>query len=139
MRFPRAWLGDGLDFSFSGLKTAIRNFLLKDEGRTPLADVAASFQAAIVDVLVEKMRIAAERTGIRTICVAGGVAANRELQVGLRAMAEAGDMRLVAPPPNLCTDNAAMIDTAGYFRLQHHAPDDLMFDTLATEPLAAGG
>lgn len=139
VRFPRAWLGDSLDFSFSGLKTAMRNYLLKDAGSTPLADVAASFQAAIVDVLVGKMRIAAERTGIRTICVAGGVAANRELQAGLRSMAEACGLRLVAPPSILCTDNAAMIAAAGYFRLQYQPPDDLMFDTLATEPLATAG
>jgi N6-L-threonylcarbamoyladenine synthase len=133
--FPRAWLGDSLDFSFSGLKTALRNFLITDAGQTPLSDVAAGYEAAIVEVLVEKLRLAAHRHAIRTICVAGGVAANRRLADSLRAMAEADHLRLVVPPPALCTDNAAMIAAAGYFRLRHHHPDTLAFDTLATGPL----
>ncbi|HZP83464.1 MAG TPA: tRNA (adenosine(37)-N6)-threonylcarbamoyltransferase complex transferase subunit TsaD [Chthonomonadaceae bacterium] len=135
--FPRAWLGDSLDFSFSGLKTAVRNFVAKDAGQTPQADVAASYQAAIVEVLTEKLRRAARETGIRTVCVAGGVAANRGLKAALEAMADAEGLRLVIPAPIFCTDNAAMIAAAGYFRLQYHAPDDLAFDTYATEPLAA--
>ncbi len=135
--FPRAWLGDSLDFSFSGLKTAVRNFAARDAGQTPLPDVAASFQAAIVEVLTEKMRRAARATGIRTICVAGGVAANRGLKAAMQAMADEEGLRLVIPPPVLCTDNAAMIAAAGYFRLQHRPPDSLTFDTYATEPLAA--
>ena len=77
--FPRAMLGDSLDFSFSGVKTSIRSFMAKDGGATSLPDVAASFQAAIVDALVEKMRRATKATGIKTLCVAGGVAANRSL------------------------------------------------------------
>jgi N6-L-threonylcarbamoyladenine synthase len=109
----------------------------KDAGQTPQADVAASYQAAIVEVLTEKLRRAARETGIRTVCVAGGVAANRGLKAALEAMAEAEGLRLVVPAPIFCTDNAAMIAAAGYFRLQRHAPDDLAFDTYATEPLAA--
>jgi N6-L-threonylcarbamoyladenine synthase len=136
--FPRAWLGESLDFSFSGLKTAIRNFVAKDAGKTPLADVAAGFQEAIVEVLTEKLRRAARQTGIRTVCAAGGVAANRRLQAALQAMADREGLRLVLPAPDLCTDNAAMIAAAGYYRLQVHAPDDLSFDTLATEPLGKG-
>ena len=133
--FPRSWMGDSLDFSFSGVKTALRSFVAKDEGQTPLADVAASYQAAIVDVLVEKMRRAARLTGVKTICVAGGVAANRSLASGLQAMADAEGLRLVAPDPVLCTDNAAMIAAAGYFRLAQHGPDTLALDTYASEPL----
>jgi N6-L-threonylcarbamoyladenine synthase len=134
--FPRAWLGESLDFSFSGLKTALRYFLQKDGSGTALEDVAAGFQAAIVDVLTEKLRRAVRATGIRTACVAGGVAANRALQVALSEMAGAEGVRLVVPEPALCTDNAAMIAAAGYYRLQHHAPDGFDFDTMATEALA---
>lgn len=134
--FPRALLGDSLDFSFSGLKTAVRTFVARDEGHTPRADVAASLQAAIVGVLVEKVRRAAVRTGIRTVGVAGGVAANRSLQASMRTLGETDGLRIVAPAPILCTDNAAMIAAAGYFRLQCHPPDGLEFDTYATEPLA---
>ena len=133
--FPRAWLGESLDFSFSGLKTALRNFLARDGGQTPPADIAAGYEIAIVEVLTEKLRRAARQTGIRTVCVAGGVAANRCLQAAMQAMADAEGLQLVMPPPILCTDNAAMIAAAGFFRLQHAAPDRLSFDTLATENL----
>ncbi len=134
--FPRALLGKNLEFSFSGLKTAIRHFLEHDQGKTPLADIAASYEAAIVDVLVRKLRYAAQREGIKTICVAGGVAANQKLQECMRKMAEQEGLTLIAPHPTLCTDNAAMIATAGYFALQHRPPDPLSFDTFATEMLA---
>lgn len=135
--FPRALLGDNHDFSFSGLKTSIRHFLERDEGKTPLPDIAASYEFAIVDVLVKKLRHAAQTEGIRTVCVAGGVAANRRLQTRLREMAEAEGLTLVAPEPALCTDNAAMIAAAGYYALQHRSADSLNFDTFATEPLTA--
>jgi len=134
--FPRAWLGESLDFSFSGLKTALRNFLARDGGQTPPADVAAGYEAAIVEVLTAKLRRAARQTGVRTVCVAGGVAANHSLQAAMQAMADAEGLRVVMPPPILCTDNAAMIAAAGFFRLQHAAPDPLSFDTLATQTLA---
>ena len=134
--FPRALLGDSLDFSFSGVKTSLRNFMQKDADKTSPADVAASYQAAITDVLTEKMRRAARQTGIKTLCVAGGVAANQRLSESLQAMADAEGLRLVVPAPVLCTDNAAMIAAAGYFRLTYQPPDDLAFDTFATETLA---
>ena len=137
--FPRAWLGDSLDFSFSGLKTSLRTFVARDNGQTPLADVAASYQAAIVDALTEKLRRAARQTGIRTICIAGGVAANRSLSLSLQHMARSEGLRLIIPAPVLCTDNAAMIAAAGHFRLLHHAPDSLSFDTYASETLGQPG
>jgi N6-L-threonylcarbamoyladenine synthase len=134
--FPRSWLGESLDFSFSGLKTSLRYYLEKDNGVTPLEDVAASYQQAIVEVLTEKLRRAAQQQGAMTICVAGGVAANKRLQNSMQQMAEKEGFRLVQPPPSLCTDNAAMIAAAGYYRFQYQTPDTLDFDTLATEALA---
>jgi N6-L-threonylcarbamoyladenine synthase len=133
--FPRSWLGDSLDFSFSGVKTSLRNFVEKDGGQTPLADVAAGYEAAIVEVLTEKLRRAAQQTGVKTVCVAGGVAANRRLQAEMQRMADSEKLRLVMPAPVLCTDNAAMIAAAGHFRLLTQGPDSLDFDTFATEPL----
>ncbi len=137
--FPRSLLGEvpeySPDFSFSGVKTSLRNFLLRDNGQTPLEDVAASYEAAIVETLTEKLRRAAVATGIKTLCVAGGVAANQRLQSNLRAMGAKSGYRIIIPEPVLCTDNAAMIAAAGYYRLQSNAPDTLSFDTLASSSL----
>ncbi|HLJ57151.1 MAG TPA: tRNA (adenosine(37)-N6)-threonylcarbamoyltransferase complex transferase subunit TsaD [Chthonomonadaceae bacterium] len=135
--FPRAMLGDSLDFSFSGVKTALRSFLAREEGDTPPADLAASYQAAIVSVLSEKLKRAARATGVRTVAVAGGVAANAALGRALRAMADEEGLRLVVPPRDLCTDNAAMIASAGFFRLEGGAVPSLDFDTFATETLGS--
>ena len=137
--FPRSLLGNvpeySPDFSFSGVKTALRNFLLRDNGQTPLPDVAASYEAAIVETLTEKLRRAAVATGIKTLCVAGGVAANQRLQATLQAMGAKHGYRIVIPDPVLCTDNAAMIAAAGFYRFQTNAPDSLAFDTLASSSL----
>ncbi len=133
--FPRSMLGDSLDFSFSGVKTSLRSFLLRDKGVTSAADVAASYQAAIVGVLTEKVRRAARATGIRNIGVAGGVAANSALAASLGAMGAEEGLRIVAPPTLLCTDNAAMIAAAGWYRLHNGAVHALDFDTFATETL----
>jgi len=135
VRFPRAVLGDNLDFSFSGVKTSLRTFVQRDAGSTPSQDVAASYQEAIVDSLVSRMRKAAKETGIRDICVVGGVAANRRLSHEMRTMASKNHLQITIPDPVLCTDNAAMIACAGYFRLQNNVPDNLDFDTYATETL----
>ncbi len=129
--FPRARLGDGsFDFSFSGLKTAVLrvvqkyNFspsgIAKKEGQlplhnVPLADIAASFQMAVVDILVSKTKAAAEKYEVAEILLAGGVSANALLRN--KMMSEAGRPVRV-PPLALCTDNAAMIGAAAYWRLQ---------------------
>jgi len=133
--FPRSMMGDSLDFSFSGVKTALRSFMLRDKGVTPAADVAASYQAAIVEVLSEKVRRAARLTGVKSVGIAGGVAANVSLARALRDMAETEVLHLVVPSPILCTDNAAMIASAGYFRMQSATSHSLDFDTFATETL----
>jgi N6-L-threonylcarbamoyladenine synthase len=114
---PRAWLKDTHDFSFSGLKTAVL-YLVRDHEPAddlPVADLAASFQAAVVDVLVEKTRLAAEECGVRQVLLAGGVAANGLLR---EQMAEHIPVPVVYPSPILCTDNAACVAAAGWFRLQ---------------------
>lgn len=111
--FPRAMMNEpGYRFSLSGLKTAVRYTIEKhhQEGTPiPLADMAASFQAAIVDVLVAKTCAAAEEFGLKTLALAGGVAANSALRQALKAACDKRGWRLALPPMALCTDNAAMI------------------------------
>jgi N6-L-threonylcarbamoyladenine synthase len=122
--FPRPMLGDGLDFSFSGLKTAVvQHVRAHPDGE--VADVAASFQAAVVDVLVAKLLAAAEASGVGTVVVGGGVAANSALRTRLLdAVPEAG-LRLVLPGLSLCTDNAAMVAAAAHHRLAVDGPTPL--------------
>jgi N6-L-threonylcarbamoyladenine synthase len=114
--FPRALRErDDLDFSFSGLKTAVSTFLAdrpRPEGQT-MADVCASFQAAVVDVLVRKARRALRLQDLRDLVVCGGVAANRGLRASLAQAASEDGFALYIPSPRLCTDNAAMIAAAG--------------------------
>jgi N6-L-threonylcarbamoyladenine synthase len=130
---PRALAGrDDLDFSFSGLKTAVSTLLggrPAPEGQA-LADLCASFQAAVVDVLVRKSRRALVREGLGDLVVCGGVAANRGLRGGLAAAAAADGFRLYIPPPKRCTDNASMIAAAGTQLLARgvRAPLDLGVD-----------
>jgi N6-L-threonylcarbamoyladenine synthase len=116
IRFPRALPGrDDLDFSFSGLKTAVATRLAA-QTRPPepeLSDFCASFQAAVVDVLVRKARRALAREGLRDLVVCGGVAANRGLRTALAEAATEDGFSLYIPAPVLCTDNAAMIALAG--------------------------
>jgi N6-L-threonylcarbamoyladenine synthase len=115
--FPRAMLHDGFDFSFSGLKTAVVNHVRK-HAEVSSADVAASFQAAVVDVLVAKARAAARAVGARSLAIGGGVAANRLLRTRIAAVAEADGIRSFLPSREMCTDNAAMIASVGWYRLQ---------------------
>ncbi|SHK67667.1 tRNA (adenosine(37)-N6)-threonylcarbamoyltransferase complex transferase subunit TsaD [Desulforamulus aeronauticus] len=120
LKLPRAFLEEGsLDFSFSGLKSAVLNYLNRAEMRQEevnKADLAASFQQATVEVLVEKTLLAAERTAVKTIMLAGGVAANGGLRSLLQTRALAAGCTVVYPPLHLCTDNAAMIACAGYYK-----------------------
>jgi len=120
VELPRAYLEEGsLDFSFSGLKTATLNYMRRREARGEeinLADLSASFQQAVVDVLVDKTLLAARGQEVKTILLAGGVAANSVLREKLAAGAKKYGMRLVYPPPFLCTDNAAMIACAAYYK-----------------------
>ncbi len=120
IELPRAWLEEGsYDFSFSGLKSAVLNYLnkmeMKQQHVNP-ADVAASFQQAVVDVLVTKTMRAAQAEGLKTIVLAGGVAANSGLRQQLEAAASASGCRLYCPPLALCTDNAAMIGAAAHYK-----------------------
>jgi len=117
--FPRPMLNDGLDFSFSGLKTAVVNYVRKhpDVGA---ADVAASFQQAVVDVLVAKARRAARDIGARGICLAGGVAANSQLRMRVLDACEEDSLHAFIPSRSMCTDNAAMIAAAGYYCYQRN-------------------
>ncbi|GAC1313190.1 MAG: tRNA (adenosine(37)-N6)-threonylcarbamoyltransferase complex transferase subunit TsaD [Chloroflexota bacterium] len=144
--FPRAWLdGNSWDFSFSGLKTAVRH-QVRDLGvdpetatpderreRLPLADLAASFQAAVIDVLATKAVRAAQTYGATRLAMGGGVAANRAL---LKTVEERAQVPVLCPPPRLCTDNAAMIGAAGYFRFRAGERSDLRLDVNPSMPIA---
>ena len=117
--FPRAWISrDSPDFSFSGLKTALRNFLASPEGRTVrVEDVAASFQEAVADVLVGKAISAAERERVPRLVLAGGVSANSRVRELAKLRGDAAGIATFLPSKALCTDNAAMVALLGERRL----------------------
>jgi len=122
--FPRALMGKGLDFSFSGLKTAV----ITAVRRTPEVsspDVAASFQQAVVDVLVHKTLQAAAGERAAGICLAGGVAANGPLREAFAETCARADLPLYLPSRAMCTDNAAMVAAAGLWQLEHLGPSSL--------------
>jgi N6-L-threonylcarbamoyladenine synthase len=118
--FPRAWLNkDSLDFSFSGLKTSVANQVnqfRQKEKSVPVEDICASFQQAIVDVLVEKTIIAAKQSGHQRVVIGGGVAANKKLRRQMTSRCAEEGLRCFTPSPVFCTDNAAMIGLAGFFQ-----------------------
>jgi N6-L-threonylcarbamoyladenine synthase len=148
--FPRAWLGDSFDLSFSGLKTAARRIVdearrdagLVDEPDQPLPDEVVSelawgFQDAVVDVLSTKTIRAARSAGARSIVLGGGVAANAVLRTRLADAADELGIPLIVPRPSLCTDNGAMIGAAGARRFAAGERARLDLDARPSLPLAA--
>ncbi len=138
VRFPRAWLHEPrLDFSFSGLKTAVMYHVfgrgqkygsIAHLSTQQRADIAASFQAAVVETLVSKTMQAAQRCNVRHVVVGGGVAANAALRSALRQACEAAALRLTLTPAEYCTDNAAMIAALGWQRLRRGLLADLTLE-----------
>lgn len=135
IKFPRAMMNDGLDVSFSGVKTAVINHVRANPGATT-DDVAASFQRAVVDVLVHKARRAARQAGAKTLALGGGVAANSLLRREMASAAQADSIAIVLPSREMCTDNAAMIASAGWYRLARGEVSSL--DTGANPNLKLG-
>jgi len=147
--FPRAWMGDSFDFSFSGLKTAARRTIAAETGEgsggtlgtEPLpqdrvAEISYGFQESVVDVLVTKTLRAARTAGARSIVLGGGVAANRVLRDRLAAAAQNAGIPLVVPRPALCTDNGAMIGAAAARRWEAGTRAGLDLDARPSMPLA---
>jgi N6-L-threonylcarbamoyladenine synthase len=141
--FPRAWMRDSYDFSFSGLKTAARRMIEEaraaaggELGPDAVAALAYGFQESVVEVLATKAALAAERCGARTLILGGGVAANTALRERVAWRARSLGIRLVVPRPGLCTDNAAMIGAAGFFRARAGERAGLDLDALPSLRLA---
>jgi len=146
IQFPRSLLEpDSLDFSFSGIKTAVLYYCrgqdMKGEDKVgsmskqEIADIAASFQTAVVDVLIKKTERAIERIGAKTVLLGGGVAANNELRRRLQTMCEtvAPMKKLLVAPKQYCTDNAVMVASLAYYKYQAR-----LFADLSLEPKASG-
>ena len=132
--FPRAWLEEGsLDFSYSGLKSAVINFLHNEEQRgreVNLDDAAAGFQEAVLDVLVEKTAAAVKQRPVDSVMLVGGVAANMRLRLLLGDRLAAENVCLIVPSPELCTDNAAMIGCAAYYQFVNGQESDLYLNAV---------
>ncbi len=132
IQLPRAWLKGTNDFSFSGIKTALLRLVEQGKVSTK-ADAAASFQEAVIDVLVTKTVTVAREHRVKQILLAGGVASNERLRQWL---AKNSPIPVLVPKPVLCTDNAAMIAACGYYRLQAGRIDSLDFDVVPSLKLA---
>lgn len=143
VNFPRAYLGkDSFDFSFSGLKTSLLNYLKKNPqsarpelcSGTPnpqsLSDICASYQQAVVDVLVKKTVLAAQKFGISNILIGGGVGANSKLREEFKRKEKEFNLHIKYPSPELCTDNAAMVAVCGYYKMKNGGNFGLDFDAL---------
>jgi len=137
--FPRVKMDkDSLDFSFSGVKTAVINYIHKAEQKGEeinRADVAASFQDAVTDALCEHTIEGAKRVGAKTVAIAGGVAANSNLREKMTKECEKLGINVVYPPPVLCTDNAAMIAAAGYYSFIEGVRGGLDLNAIPNLPL----
>ena len=140
--FPRTMLEAGsLDFSFSGLKTAVMNYVHNCQQRelaVNTADIAASFQAAVTDVLVEKTAMAIGLTRPATLMMAGGVAANSHLRRAMKELADRQSLPLRVPPLELCTDNAAMIGAAAWPLFIAGRDSPMSLNALPNLPLPEG-
>lgn len=134
IRFPRVFFGEGsFDFSFSGLKTAVLNYLniAQQKGETyVLEDLCASFQKAVVDVLVENTLRAAVKMGVSKVALAGGVAANSSLRASMQHAAQKAGIEVFYPSLVLCTDNAAMIGCAAYYEYTRGHRSDLTLNAV---------
>jgi len=145
VEFPRPMISSGdLNFSLSGLKTAVIRYMMKAGARAPgVEDIAASFQAAALEVIVKKTVKAAQERGLRDVVLGGGVACNTALRASLADACEAEGLSLVYPSPVLCTDNAAMIAVLGYMRFQAGYRSGLRQDVFPNqgigEPIAGTG
>ncbi len=143
IRFPRSLMDkDSLDFSFSGLKTAVLYHCqgqdMKGENRVAsmshqeIADIAASFQAAVIDVLVKKTHRAAKKIGAKSVLMGGGVACNGALREAMEAMCQKENLAFISAPKSLCTDNAVMVASLAYYKYQAGQFADLTLEPKAT-------
>jgi len=140
--FPRPVVPDSFDFSFSGLKTALLRTvegLRTSRDGLPVADLAASFQEAVVDTLVRNTTAAATAYGARRVLLAGGVAANSRLRRKMSEWQRQTHIPVAFPPLRLCTDNAAMVAAAGFFKALRHGFDPLELDVFSSMPMAQKG
>ncbi len=139
IKFPRAWLAEeSLDFSFSGLKTAVLNHCNQSRQKEiplQIPDICASFQEAVVDVLVEKTLLAASQHHIQTVVLGGGVSANPRLREAMSSRCRQEEKALFVPRPSFCTDNGAMIALAGFYYSRTSAPGSFDQDVYSRSQL----
>ena len=137
----RAWLEkNSLDFSFSGLKSALLNFYITQSRgtKTICQRCSCCFQEAVIDVLVEKTVLGAVQNNVKTVMMVGGVASNKRLRLRMRERLGEEGVRLVVPSPELCTDNAAMIGCAAYYKMRCEKFSDLFLNAVPNLGLDVG-